>query len=176
MSLGTYHVQSEVAQSCPTLCDPISCSLPGSSVHGLFQARILEWVAISFSRRSSQPRDWNQVSCIVGRHFTIWAIREVLSCPKGDQLRNREEGGYLAWIKTHFVSTGSVGKDSACNAGDAGLIPGLDRSPGGGNSSPLHYSFLGNPMDKGAWRAAVHEVARVGHNLATKPPPPQWVE
>ena len=48
---------SEVVQSCPTLCDPIDCSLPGSSIHGIFQARILEWVAISFPRRSSQPRE-----------------------------------------------------------------------------------------------------------------------
>ena len=47
----------EVAQSCPTLCDPMDCSLPGSSAHGILQARILEWVAISFSRRSSRPRD-----------------------------------------------------------------------------------------------------------------------
>ena len=69
--------ESEVAQSCPTFCDPMDCSLPGSSVHGIFQARILEWVAISFSRRSSRPRDWTQVSCIVGRRFTIWATREV---------------------------------------------------------------------------------------------------
>ena len=60
-----------------TLCDSMDCSPPGSSLHGIFQARILEWVAISFSRRSSQPRGWTQVSCIVGRHFTIWAIREV---------------------------------------------------------------------------------------------------
>ena len=51
-------------------------SLPGSSVHGILQARILEWVAISFSRRSSQHRDWIQVFCIAGRHFTVWAIRE----------------------------------------------------------------------------------------------------
>ena len=49
--------ESEVAQSCPTLCDPLDCSLPGSSVHGIFQARILGWVAISFSRGSSQHRD-----------------------------------------------------------------------------------------------------------------------
>ena len=49
--------ESEVAQSCPTLCDPMDCSLPGSSVHGILQARILEWGAISFSRGSSQPRD-----------------------------------------------------------------------------------------------------------------------
>ena len=52
-------------------------SLPGSSIHGIFQAGILEWVAISFSRRSSQSRDWTWVSHIVGRRFTIWATREV---------------------------------------------------------------------------------------------------
>ena len=50
--------------------------LPGSSVHGIFQARILEWIAVSFSRGSSQPRDWTWVSCIVSRQFTIWAIGE----------------------------------------------------------------------------------------------------
>ena len=49
--------ESEVPQSCLSLCDPIDCSLPGSSIHGIFQVRILEWVAIAFSRRSSQPRD-----------------------------------------------------------------------------------------------------------------------
>ena len=69
----------EVAQLSPTLCDPMDCNLSGSSIHGIFQVRILEWIAISFSRRSSWPRDWTQVSCIVGRClcFTIWAIREV---------------------------------------------------------------------------------------------------
>ena len=55
---------SEVAQSCPTLCNPMDCSLPGSSVHGIFQARILEWVAISFSSGSSWPRDQTWVSCV----------------------------------------------------------------------------------------------------------------
>ena len=69
--------ESEVAQSCPTLCDPMDCSLPGSSVHGIFKVRVLEWGAISFSRGSSQPRDQTQVSCIMGRRFTIWATREV---------------------------------------------------------------------------------------------------
>ena len=61
---------------CLTLCDPIGCSLPGSSVHGILQARVLEWVAISFSRGSSWPRDRTQVSHVVGRCFTIWANRE----------------------------------------------------------------------------------------------------
>ena len=62
---------SSVAQSCPTLCDPMDCSLPGSSIRGILQTRVLEWVAISFSRRSSQPRDRTQVSYIAGRRFTI---------------------------------------------------------------------------------------------------------
>ena len=67
---------SEATQSCPTLCDPMDCSPTGSSVRGIFQARVLEWVAISFSRGSSQPRDWTQVSCIAGRRFTVWATWE----------------------------------------------------------------------------------------------------
>ena len=61
--------ESEVTQSCPTLCDPMDCSLPGSSVHGIFQARVLEWVATSFSRESSQLRDRILVSRIAGRCF-----------------------------------------------------------------------------------------------------------
>ena len=62
-----------VAQSCPTLCNHMDCSLPGSFIHGIFQARVLGWVAISFSRGSFQSEDWTQVSRIAGRHFTIWA-------------------------------------------------------------------------------------------------------
>ena len=62
--------ESEVAQSCLTLCHPVDSSLPGSSAHGIFQARILEWVAISFSRRSSQPRA--SVYCIILCFFNIF--------------------------------------------------------------------------------------------------------
>ena len=64
---------SEVAQLCLTLYDPMDSSLPGSAIHGIFQARILEWAAISFSRGSSQPRYRTCVSCIADRHFTVWA-------------------------------------------------------------------------------------------------------
>ena len=60
-----------VTWSCPTLCDPMDSSPPGSSVHGTSQARILEWVASSFLRGSSQPRDQTQVSHIAGGFFTI---------------------------------------------------------------------------------------------------------
>ena len=70
--------ESEVAQSCLTLCDPMDCSLSGSSVHGIFQARLLEWIAISFSRGSSRPRNRTPVSRIAGRCFTVWATREAL--------------------------------------------------------------------------------------------------
>ena len=69
----------KVTQSCPTPCDPMDCSLPGSSVHGILQARILEWVAIPFSRGSSQPSDQTQVSSVVGGFLTIWATREASS-------------------------------------------------------------------------------------------------
>ena len=99
-----------ITQLCLTLCDTMNCSPPGSSVHGILQARILEWVAISFSRGSSRPRDWTQVSCIAGRFFTIWAssncllskseyiivITLVLSClcllrkKEGKKLRERQ--------------------------------------------------------------------------------------
>ena len=71
--------ESEITQLCPTLCHPMDCSLPGSSVYRIFQARILEWVSISFSRRSSWSMDWTWVSCIVGRCFTVWATREALN-------------------------------------------------------------------------------------------------
>ena len=54
-------------------CDPMDCSLPGSSVHWISQARIMEWYVISFSRESYRPRDWTQVSCLAGRLFTNWA-------------------------------------------------------------------------------------------------------
>ena len=65
------NVKGLVTQSCLTLCDPVDCSLPGFSVHGILRARILEWVTISFSRGSSRPRDQSRVSHIGGRHFNL---------------------------------------------------------------------------------------------------------
>ena len=76
--LQPHENKSEVAQSCPTLCDPVDCNLPGFSVHEIFQATVLEWVAISFSRGSSWPRDRTQFSCIAGRRFIFWATRKPL--------------------------------------------------------------------------------------------------
>ena len=67
-----------VTQSCLTVCNPMGCSPTGSSVHGILQARILEWIAIPFSWVSSWPRDWTQVSHIAGRFLTIWATQQPL--------------------------------------------------------------------------------------------------
>ena len=121
----------------------MNCSLSGSS-HDIFQARVLEWVAISFSRGSSTPGDRIRVSHIVGRSFTIWATREV----------------------------SLVVKNLPTNAGDTrdtDSITGLGRSPRAGHGKPLQYSCLKNPMDRGAWWAIVHGVAlRVGHDWVTK--------
>ena len=108
--------ESEVAQSCPTLSDPMDCSLTGSSVHGIFQARVLEWGAIAFSEVKKK--------------------------------------------KKFLIACGSDGKESTCNAGDLGSIPGSGRSPGEGNGSPLQYSCLENSMDRGPWWATVHGIEK----------------
>ena len=94
---------NEVVQSCPTLCDPVDCSLPGSSLHGILQARILERVTISFSRGSSQPRDRTQVSHIGGRCFNLWATREALfKSALKKRKRNHGDERYLFFISFCF--------------------------------------------------------------------------
>ena len=77
-SYSVTHINSEneATQSCLSLCNLMDCTLPGSSIYGIFQTRVLEWVVISFSKGSSQPRDRTWVSLIAGSHFTIWAARE----------------------------------------------------------------------------------------------------
>ena len=75
-NLCTPWMHGKSLQLCQALCDPMDCSPPGSSVHRILQARILEWVTISFFRGSSQSRSQTQASHIVGRFFTIWATRE----------------------------------------------------------------------------------------------------
>ena len=79
---GTKESWVSVAQLCPTVCNAMDCSLPGSSAHEIFQARILKWVAIPFSRGSSWPRDRTRVFCVTGRFFTVWDTREA---PKNAQ-------------------------------------------------------------------------------------------
>jgi len=145
--------ESEVAQSCPTLWDPIDCNLPGSSVHGIFQARILEWVSISFSRGYSPPRDRTQVSRTAGRLFAVWATGEPQDIVSRPQI----------WQVLWGFPGGSMVKNPPANAGDTGLIPGSKISPGKGNGNSLQYSRLRNSMDRGAWWSQI-----VGYDLVTK--------
>ena len=80
-----------------------------------------------------------------------------------------EEMGLSRWL------SGQESTYSAGDTGDVGLIPGSGRSPGGENGNPLQYSCLGNPMDGGAWQAAVCGGTRVRHDVATKPPPSHFL-
>ena len=91
LTLRVYlQISDLVAKSYLTLCDPMDCSPSNSSVHGILQARILEWVAISFSRKSSCPRDQTWVSWIAGRFFTSWATRQDLTaCEEHGNLWNK---------------------------------------------------------------------------------------
>ena len=80
------HMLYLVSQSYLTLCCPMDCSPLDSSVHGISQARILEWVAMPSSRGSSRPRDQTQLSCIAGRFFTDGATREALTCSHRERI------------------------------------------------------------------------------------------
>ena len=145
-----------VAQSCLTFCDPMDCSPSGFSVHGLLQARILEWVVIPFSTGSSQPRDQTWVSCIARGSFTIWSTKEAPI--KWDSNKDMEHQGWgklpqlviFLWVqkpqegdglyltvwslKKHDYSNkglprGFSGIESTCDIRGMGLIPELGRSP-----------------------------------------------
>ena len=98
IGLKTKSVCVLVAQSCPTLWDPMNYSPPGSSVHGTLQARILEWDAISFSRRFSRPRNQTEVSSIAGRRFTVWATKEA---PKTKRITHKQYNLAAAVAKLH---------------------------------------------------------------------------
>ena len=101
---GTVSHWGVCTQLCPTLCGPMDCSPPGSSVHGIFQARILAWAAVSSSRASSQPRDWSLISCVscIGRrilgHCTTWGAPLVLMC------KLYFLSFYVVFLLSHFVS------------------------------------------------------------------------
>jgi len=137
----------------------------------ILEARIFKWVAMPSSRGSSQPRDQIQVSRIAGGFFTVLATREAnhsaLWQPGGMGWNGRQEGGlrgrgtYICIpMTTYDFPGGSDSKESACNTGELGSIPGLRVSPGGGHGNLLQYSCLEDPMDRGAWRATAHGVTK----------------
>ena len=93
-----------VIQLCLTLCDPMDCSLPGSFVHGILQARLLKWVAISFTRVSSRPRDWTWVSHIVGRLFytPIKVKKKKIMPSKTKAVCLRKQDNYICGAKNRI--------------------------------------------------------------------------
>ena len=99
-------------QVCPTLWNPMDCSPPGSSVQAIFQTRILEWIAIPFSKRSSWPRDQTWVSCFVGRLFTIWATR---GCYYINIVEGRAETGRSGvwWEPASWFADGGLSAESS---------------------------------------------------------------
>ena len=127
----TEYAHAKSHQLCLILCDPMGCSPPGSSVHWILQARILELVAMP-SSKGSPP--------LAGGFFTTSATWEPPVLPRA--IINLVEG----------FPGGSDGKESACNMGDLGSIPGLGRPPGEGNGYPLQYSCLETSMDRGSGR------------------------
>ena len=151
-------------QSRLTLCNPIGCT-----VHGILQATILEWVAFTFSRKSSQPRVWTHVSCITGGFFTSWATREAQEVTYpfssgSSQPRNRT---CVSCIASKFFTNWAIreapnGKETALNARDLGSTPGSrsGRSPGEGNGNALPYSCLESCINRGAWWLIVHGIAK----------------
>ena len=114
---------------------------------------VLQWISPFIVRSWYQDGDQN-----------AWDTVKVLLREKFMVVNTWDEG----------FSCTSVTKETVCNAGDLGLIPGSGRSPGEGNGNPLQYLCLGNPMDRGAGRLQSMGSQRVGHNLATKPSPHTW--
>ena len=97
----------------------------------------------------------------LSRMIFFWFYRDIIDIQHRAHLRYNS----IIWFMYYEgFPHSSVGKESACNAGDPGSIPGLGRSPGERNSNPLQYSCLENLTDRGAWQATVHGVARVGHD------------
>ena len=115
-----YESESEVTQLCVTLCNPMDCSPPGSSVHGILQARILEWVAISSPGNLPNPG-------IEFRSPTMQA----------DSLLSEPQGNYFIYILSRGFPDGSVVKNLPANAGDTSSIPGSGNSSGGGSGNPI---------------------------------------
>ena len=142
-------------------CGHMDCSPPSSSVHWIFQARILQWVAISYSREPSQPRNWTCISCIGRQILYHWATRETLQLGMGCPHI------WLNIILEVGFPCGSAHKESACGAGDLGLMPGLGRSPGDKNGYPLQYSGFENSTDRRAGRLLSMGSQRVRHDRAT---------
>ena len=138
--------ESEVTQSCPTLSDPMNCSLPGSSIHGIFQARVLEWGAIAFSHEDYKGMQIFIILISVLCFDAIISSYEVLEEREITLKRIWRNSLKILNLRYTFAENfpgGSDGKASVYNVRYLGLIPGLGRFPGEGNGN--HSSTLKIP-------------------------------
>ena len=128
--LSEHCVQAKLLQSCPTLCSPMDYSPPSSSVHGILQARILEWVATPSSKGSSWLRDrTHNILCLLQ-----WQVGRLPQVP-------HRKPHISEWPRTNIFLGSSVGKESTWNTGDPGSTPGSGRSTAERISHPFQYSW-----------------------------------
>ena len=144
----------------------------------IFEARILGWCILDAAPWESSLTSLS-LQLVVQRMkstYVPFSVSRMIKVENGFKIcfKVQRHRHMLVLLTLLFVHSepGSDSKESACNAGDPGSVPGLGRSPGEGSDCPLQSSCLEHPMDSGAWQATVHGVARVEHNLVPKPPPP----
>ena len=158
------HVHAKSLQSCPILRDPMVCSLPGSSVHGILQVRKPEWVAMPSSRRSSPPRDqtrisWGScISCIAGRFFTTEPSGKPMVKYSSAIKRDMFESVLTRQMNPEPIIRSEVGQK------EKNKYHILTYMDGEGNGIPLQCSCLENPRDGGAWWLPSMGSHRVGHD------------
>ena len=154
---------SSVPQLCPTLCDPVYCSIPGFPVHHqlleLAQTHV-QW--ISDAIQPSHPLSSPSPPAFNHSQYQLCYYRV---------FRRNIALYHIEFSPVILLPIWLSSKESACNVGDVSSIPGLGRSPREGNGSPLHYSCLGNLMDRGVWWVIVHRVAKGFTQLSTKKQP-----
>ena len=165
-----------VAKSCPTLCNIMDCSLLGSFVHEISQARILEYVAISFSMESFWPQDWTWVSSLAGGILLLLFFTSELPEKNGTKEPFGKAEIETQMLRTHVNTKEGkgggrmdweIGTDMCpllCWASQVaqwykGMIPGWRRSSGEGNGKPFQCSCPENTTDRGAWHGTVHGAA-----------------
>ena len=160
-----------VALLCRLLLSSTDCNPPGISVHGILQAKILEWVAIPFSRGSSWPRDRTRPPVLQADSLLSELPGKQL-CDSPGATGNPSFQNFNKFIEIWGCPGGSVVKNPPANAGlagDTGLIRRLRRSAGGGNGNALQYSYLENPIVREAWRATGvrHDWTRMHVGICT---------
>ena len=154
-------------RSCLTLCDPMDCNPPGSSVHEIFQIRILEWVAVSYSRGPASPGIKENLSLCKNLQVDVYRsfihnCQNLEAIWRGNNWYIQTTEYYLLLKRNEGFPGGSVVKNPPVMQEMQDLIPGSGRYSGEGNGNLLQYTCLENSMDRRGWWATVHVVMKSG--------------